>query len=152
MPRNETVSQVKTTVLPYLPESCQGCWNKPKGSADDELAPRWHGVYGCLPVHLIELDGRITLIGYRAQCPYCRHIRWYEGRGCVFKLGSRLDFDGAKWPEIRRNGLDAQAFQRIAFENPLQRYFEASKLPKYESPNHRTDFYEPKNERCELYV
>lgn len=70
----------------------------------------------------------------------------------MFKLGSRLDFDGAKWPEIRRNGLDAEAFQRIAFENPLQRYFEAARLPKYESPNHRGDFYEPKNERCELYV
>lgn len=142
----------KSTVLPYQPNSCRNCWNRPKTQADDELAPRYHGICTSIPVHLVEPNGNIVLIGYRAQCLTCGFVRWYEGLGCVYKLGERVDFKSEYWPEIRRNGLDAEAFHRAAFENPQERYFEAAKLPKYESGRHREEFYEPKSERCDLYA
>lgn len=150
--RTRTPSETfKSTVLPYQPNSCQNCWNRPKTQADDELAPRYHGIYTSIPVHLVEIDGTITLIGYRAQCLTCGAVRWYEGLGCVYKLGERVDFKAECWPEVRRNGLDAEGFHRAVFENPQERYFEASKLPKYESVRHRAEFYEPKSERCDFY-
>lgn len=144
-------SAFKSTVLPYQPNSCKACWNLPTGSADDELAPRFHGIYVSVPIYLVEPNGNIVLIGYKAQCLTCGNVRWYDGRGCVYRLGEKVDFKPQFWPEITRNGLDADGFHRYVFEHPKERYFEASKLPKYES-RHRAEFYEPKGERCELYV
>lgn len=141
----------KSTVLPYRPDSCRNCWNKPKGSADDELAPRYHGIYVSLPVFLVESGGKTTLVCYRAECPFCGDVKYYDGLGCPYKLnGGRADFGVAYWPEIRRNGLDPDGFIR-AVHTQKCRYFEAAKLPKYESGNHRAEFYEPKSERCDLY-
>ena len=152
MPSKSGTNSFKSTVLPYLPNSCQNCWNKPKGRADDELAPRSHGIYVSLPVYLVELDGKITLVCYRAECPLCGDVKYYDGKGCPYKFnGVKADFGVAYWPEIRRNGLDPDGFVSAVYTQK-NRYFEAAKLPKYESQNHRTDFYEPKNKRCELYV
>lgn len=149
--RNKSVaSAFKSTVLPYRPDSCQNCWNKPKGNADDELAPRWHGIYVSLPVMLVELDGKITQVGYRAECIACGDVKYYEGKGCVYKLISgKADFGVAFWPEIRRNGLDPDGFVNAVYTQ-RGRYIEAAKLPKYQSDRHRAEFYEPKSERCEL--
>lgn len=144
-------SAFKSTVLPYQPNSCKACWNLPTGSADDELAPRSHGIYVSVPIYLVEPNGNIVLIGYKAQCLTCGDVRWYDGRGCVYRFGEKVDFKPQFWPEITRNGLDADGFHRYVFEHPKERYFEVSKLPKYES-RHRAEFYEPKGERCDLYV
>ena len=36
-----------------------------------ETAPRYRGIYVSIPVKLIELNGKISFLGYRAQCPIC---------------------------------------------------------------------------------
>lgn len=144
-------SAFKSTVLPYRPDSCQNCWNKPKGKADDELAARYHGIYVSLPVMLVELDGKTTLVCYRAECPDCGDVKYYAGKGCPYKLiGGKADFGVAFWPEIRRNGLDPDGFVNAVYTQH-SRYLVADKLPKYQSDRHRAEFYEPKSERCELF-
>lgn len=143
----------KSTVLPYQPNSCQNCWNKPKGRADDELAPRSHGIYVSLPVFLVEPDGKITQLGYRAQCIACRNVRNYDGKGCLYRLDGRTpDFGVEYWDIVRRYGLDPKALNDLAFSQCETRYFEVAKLSRQESSLHRAEFYEPKYERCELYV
>lgn len=145
--RNKSSSETfKSTVLPYQPNSCQNCWNRPKTQTDDEFAPRSHGIYTSVPVYLVELDGAVTLIGYRAQCLECNDVKWYNGFGCLYRpMGKGGNFKIERWLGIRRNGLDAEAFQRAVFEKHLQRYFYAEKLPKF-------DYRKPPAETLEEYA
>lgn len=144
-------AQYQTTVLPFQPNSCPNCWNRPTTQADDELAPRSHGIYVSIPVYLVEQDGKITRLGYRAQCTTCGNVRCYPGKGCLYRLDKEFpDFGVAYWAVVRRNGLDPEGLQDAVVTQTHTRYFEAANLPKYAS-RHRAEFYEPKNERCELY-
>ena len=129
----------KTTWLQPLPNSCKKCWNKVKGSKEEEpetekteTAPRYRGIYVSIPVKLIELNGKISFLGYRAQCPICKDIYWYPNAGCLYRLDKeKPDCDVFKWDIVRRNGLDVSALQDAVYYNPNTRYFEAAKLPKF---------------------
>lgn len=151
MRNKSAISTPQSTALAYQPNSCRNCWNLPKGAADDELAPRYHGIYVSVPVYLVELNGKTTQICYRAQCVECGDVNIYNGCSAYKLKDGRVDFAVEYWPEIRRNGLDPEAFKEAVLTSK-SRYLVAADLPKYESKNHRAEFYEPKNERCELYV
>lgn len=137
--RSKTVNQdFKSTVLPYQNNSCRNCWNRPTTHADDELAPRRHGIYVSLPVYL-GWGGKYALICHRAECPTCGDIR-QDG---PFRLtGGGVDYACEYWQELRQYGIDPRGFI-MAVRTQKSRYFEVSKLPKYQSERHRAEFYEP---------
>ena len=120
-------------------DACQFCWNDKQG------------VYTSIPVYLVTPDGKYVELGFRAQCPCCGHVKRYDS-GVLYRLNGKLaDFKAHNWPEVRQWNLDANALNNLV-STAKTRYFEVNNLPKYQSPRHRADFYEPKGERCELYV
>lgn len=135
----DTNAGQNTTWLPPLPNSCKNCWNKVKGAKEEEpeteetkTAPRYRGIYVSIPVKLIELNGKISFLGYRAQCPVCKNIHWYPGAGSLYRLDKdKPDCEVSKWDIVRRNGLDANALREAVYYNPHTQYFEAAKLPKF---------------------
>ena len=146
--RSKTVNQeFKSTVWPYQNNSCRNCWNRPTTHADDELAPRTHGIYVSRPVYLVVGGKKYILVCYRAECLTCGDIR-QDGPYRLTSVG--VDYACEYWQELRQYGIDPQGFI-VAVRTQKNRYFEVSKLPKYQSERHRAEFYEPKGESCELY-
>ena len=126
-------------MLPPPPCACQFCWNDKQG------------IYTSIPVYLVTPDGKYVELGFRAQCPCCGHVKRYDS-GVLYRLNGKVaDFKAQNWPEVRQWNLDATALNNLV-STAKTRYFEVNNLPKYQSPRHRADFYEPKGERCELYV
>lgn len=79
-----------------LPESCLAC--------------RTLNV-ATFPVHLTELDGRVTIVCHVARCVNCGYIKNYGMYKGIFKLqGKHADFNMRYWPELQRNGITPGAF------------------------------------------
>ena len=134
--QSKTGWQAQTTVLPPQPNSCIRCWNRPTTAAEDELAPRSHGIYVSLPVFLVEPNGQIAQLGYRAQCIACRSVRNYDGKGCLYRFDGRTpDFGVEYWEIVRRYGLDPKALNDLAFSQCETRYFEVAKLSRWRAPS-----------------
>ena len=84
------------------PESCLAC-------RAQEVA--------CFPVHLTELDGKVTLVCYAARCKSCGYIKNYGVYKGIFKLGGvKPDFKMQYWPELRRNGITPDQFVEAVCE------------------------------------
>lgn len=63
------------------------------------------------PVHLTELDGKITLVCHVARCTNCGYIKNYGMYKGIFKLNNgRPDFGMRYWPELQRNGITPDDF------------------------------------------
>lgn len=63
------------------------------------------------PVHLTELDGKITLVCHVARCTNCGYIKNYGMYKGIFKLtNGRPDFGMRYWPELQRNGITPDDF------------------------------------------
>lgn len=72
---------------------------------------------------------------YRAQCPYCRQIKYFDigGRTVpgVYKLnGKNADGKVHLWRELKQNGLDPVLFVNTLVENPNCFRFDVESLPK----------------------
>lgn len=72
---------------------------------------------------------------YRAQCPVCKQLRYFdvEGRTVpgVYKLNGRTaDFKAHFWKELKQYGLDPVGFINTLAENPGSFNFDVDSLPK----------------------
>lgn len=65
----------------------------------------------CFPVHLTELDGKVTLVCHVARCFNCGYIKNYGQHKGIFKFsGAKPDFKIQYWPELKRNGITPDKF------------------------------------------
>ena len=104
MPKREQQTQPNEQKAVPLsrPESCLACRSQ-------EVA--------CFPVHLTELDGKVTLVCHVARCVNCGYIKNYGLHKGIFKLsGSKPDFKMQYWPELRRNGITPDQFVEAVCE------------------------------------
>lgn len=72
---------------------------------------------------------------YRAQCPVCKQLRYFdvEGRTVagVYKLNGRVaDFKAHFWKELKQYGIDPVGFVKTLADNPNCFNFEVESLPK----------------------
>lgn len=104
--------ETKTTVWPFQSNSCMACWNA-RLTADDGInAPRAHGIVVSQPVHLVEKNGKTTIVCYVARCMNCGHVASYGAVNMIFKMPlSRPDTNISRWPEILRNDIDPMDFE-----------------------------------------
>ncbi len=127
--------EVQPALLPPK-EACPFCWQ-------DKQA-----IYTSLPVHITNRD-KIVFTVFRAQCPFCRHIKVYEDRSgtvrpMIYKLNGKIgDFAYEHWPELKKYNIDPQGFINVLYNQPKERYFDVAQLPKVQS-RHDNDLYEPK--------
>lgn len=148
MPKaSEKKTDEKTTILPFEEGlSCRACWNKEKTADNGPLAPRAHGVVASLPIHLIELDGKVTLVCYVARCVECGFIKRYGYEPGIYKLnGMRPDFGVAYWDEIKRNRIDPDKFIQAILDAPKGHIWLKAKDLQKES-RERAPFYESRGE------
>lgn len=137
--RKKQDNTMLAALLPPPQDACQFCWNDKQG------------VYSSIPVYLVEPSGNWVELGFRSQCPCCGHVKRYDN-GVLYRLNGKVaDFKAQHWPEVRQWNLDANALNNLV-STAKTRYFEVNNLPKYQSPRHRADFFEPKAERCEMYA
>lgn len=102
------------------------------------------GAYASVRLWLVAPDGKYHFLGYRAQCPYCKNVLWYDGKGAIFRRTSAYpDFGAQYWDTIKQFGLSAEAVHRAAYSKIDTRYFELYDFT--EMTRHRAEFYEPKS-------
>ena len=116
--RNEQGEEVKTTLLPFMADSCMACWNMPLTADQGPTAPRAHGKVVSVPVHLVEHSGKTTIVCYAARCMNCGHVRSYGAQNGIYKLNNgKADFNIEKWPEILRNNIDQFDFEEAVLNS-----------------------------------
>lgn len=95
----------------------------------------------CKNHHFASLRVYITKAGnnlfyvYRAQCPMCKKIKYFnlEGKPVpgIYKLNGRVpDFKVNFWKEMKQFGLDPVGFTNTLVENPNCFRFDVESLPK----------------------
>lgn len=143
--KNEQGEEVKSTVWPFMPESCMACWNSPLNADQSQTAPRAHGVVVSLPVHLVEKNGKATLVCYVARCVNCGHVRNYGAWPGIFKMPLIApDTNIGMWPEILRNDIDPMKFEDAILNAPKGKiWLDAKDLQKAQVTRERPAFYEP---------
>ena len=100
------------TIWPFQSDSCRACWNKPLTADEGPNAPRAHGIVASLPVHLVEKNGKTTIVCYVAKCTNCGHIQSRGAVNMIFKMPiSHPDTHIERWPEILRNDIDPFEFE-----------------------------------------
>lgn len=134
-----------TTVLPLQGNSCMACWNMPLTANDGQTAPRAHGIVVSLPVHLVEKDGKTTIVCYVARCVNCGHVKNYGAIPGIFKMPLiKPDTNIAKWPEILRNDIDPMKFEDAILNAPKGKiWLNARGLQRATKTRERAAFYEP---------
>lgn len=104
-----------STIWEKQKNSCAKCWNQPKPNGQ-----RSHGLYVAQPVYLIELDNSITEVCMVSRCFECGWIKHY-GTKFLYKLtGNVPDFKLEYWPELRRNNISPDDFERAIFNIPYE--------------------------------
>lgn len=143
--KNEKGEETKTTVLPFQPDSCMACWNKPLTANDGPTSPRAHGIVVSLPVHLVEKSGKTTIVCYVARCVNCGHVKNYGAIPGIFKMPLiKPDTNIAKWPEILRNDIDPMKFEEAILNAPKGKiWLNARDLQRVSETRERAPFYEP---------
>ncbi len=87
--------------------------------------------YAC-PVYLIEKDGSITDVCFVSRCVSCGWIAHY-GSKFLYKLtGNVKDFGIEYWPELRRNEIAPDAFERAIFNIPTDRILRVDARKNFE--------------------
>lgn len=105
-----------STIWEKQKNSCVKCWNQPKPNGQ-----RSHGLYVAQPVYLVELDNSITEVCMVSRCSECGWIKHY-GTKFLYKLtGNVPDFSLEYWPELRRNNIKPDDFERAIFNIPYDR-------------------------------
>lgn len=134
-----------TTVLPLQVNSCMACWNANLTADDGPTAPRAHGIVVSLPVHLVENNGKATIVCYVARCMNCGHVKQYGAIPGIFKMPLiKPDTNIAKWPEILRNDIDPMKFEEAILNAPKGKiWLNARDLQKRYETRERAAFYEP---------
>lgn len=96
------------------------------------------------PVHLVERDGNICIIGRVVRCAKCGFVKRYGSILGIYKPTSGApDTNVARWPEILRNNIDVEKFDTAIDNAPKGMiWLDARKMQRAYSSRERAPFYE----------
>ena len=142
--KTEKGEEVKSTIWPFMAESCMACWNSPLTADQGQTAPRAHGIVVSLPVFLTEKNGKNTLVCYVARCMNCGTVKHYGAIPGIFKMPLvKPDTNIGRWPEILRNDIDPVKFEEAILNSPKGKvWINAQDLQKKYQTRERAPFYE----------